>query len=162
MKKIGKTNAMRLLDQHQVEYTVIEYPHREKEAVDGVQVAFLLKEDVNTVYKTLVTRANTKEILVFMIPVDQELDLKKCARAAGVKSVSMIHVKEINALTGYIRGGCSPLGMKKNYRTFIEEDCLNQHHIFFSAGKIGLQIQMDPNVLISHFLIQPSSLIKDH
>ena len=121
MKKIQKTNAMRFLDQHKVEYEAHSYDHKEGDPVDGVHVAHILNQPVEKVYKTLVTQANTKEFLVYMLPVEKELDLKKCAKVAGVKSCEMIHVKDINKITGYIRGGCSPLGMKKQFRTFMYE-----------------------------------------
>ena len=113
MKKIQKTNAMRFLDQHKVEYKAHTYEYKDGDPVDGVHVASILNQPVERVYKTLVTQANTKEYLVYMLPVEKELDLKKCAKIAEVKSCEMIHVKDINKITGYIRGGCSPLGMKK-------------------------------------------------
>ena len=106
------------------------------------------------------TQANTKEYIVFMLPVAKELDLKKCAKAAGVKSVDMIHVKDLLSITGYIRGGCSPLGMKKTYRTFIDESCLQQEHIFFSGGKIGLQIEMKTIDFLNHYPVNHAELTK--
>ena len=105
--KIQKTNAMRILDSKQLSYEVLSYAHG-KEAVAGLDVAKQLEENPEQVFKTLVTVANTKEYIVFVIPVAHELHLKKCAKAAGVKSVEMIHVKDINKITGYVRGGCSP------------------------------------------------------
>ena len=96
-----------------------------------------------------------------MLPVEKELDLKKCAKIAGVKSCEMIHVKDINKITGYIRGGCSPLGMKKQFRTFIEMDCLNQDKIYFSAGKIGMQIEMDPKTLMDLIHVQAGDITKE-
>lgn len=160
MKKIPKTNAMRLLDTKNIVYQVHTYDHHGDEAVDGVHVAQILHQDPKDVFKTLVTQANTREYIVFMLPVAQELDLKKCAKAAGVKSVEMIHVKEINKVTGYIRGGCSPLGMKKQYRTFIDESCLMREKIFFSGGKIGVQIEMQTQDLLTYFDVKSASLIK--
>ena len=156
---INKTNAMRFLDTNHIEYNVYEYPHG-KEAVDGVTVAKLLNEDVNTVYKTLVTISNTKEYIVYMIPVEKELDLKKCAAIAKVKNVEMIPVKEITKVTGYVRGGCSPLAMKKNYRTFIFEEAILYDSIIFSGGKIGYQIEMNPEQLIELMNIQMGDIIK--
>lgn len=159
MKKMPKTNAMRQLDSQRIDYRVHEYPHHEKEAVDGHEVAVLLQEDPACVFKTLVTRSHDREILVYMIPVNAKLDLKKCAKAAHVKNTEMVPVKEIQSLTGYIRGGCSPLGMKKKYRTFIDQSALNQKNIYFSGGKIGLQIEMDPKALIDVFNVQPYDLV---
>lgn len=160
MKKITKTNAMRLLDTKKLDYQVHTYEHNGNEAVDGIHVAEILGQDENCVFKTLVTQANTREYIVFMLPVAKELDLKKCAKAAGVKSVDMIHVKDLLSITGYIRGGCSPLGMKKTYRTFIDESCLQQEHIFFSGGKIGLQIEMKTTDLLNHFPVNHAELTK--
>lgn len=139
---------MRILDKAGLPYEVFTYEHG-KEAVDGVTVAKLLHQDADAVFKTLITVANTKEYIVFVIPVAQELDLKKCARAAEVKAVELIHVKDINRISGYIRGGCSPIGMKKAYRTFLHESCLSHSSIMFSGGKIGCQIVMAPKDLLS-------------
>ena len=161
MKKIQKTNAMRFLDQHKVEYMAHTYEHNEGDPVDGVHVANMLHQPVEAVYKTLVTQANTKEFLVYMLPVEKELDLKKCAKLAKVKNCEMIHVKDINKITGYIRGGCSPLGMKKQFRTFIDEDCLNQEKIYFSAGKIGMQIEMNPKTLIDLIHVTTGNITKE-
>ena len=161
MKKIQKTNAMRFLDQHKVVYEAHTYKHKDGDPVDGVHVANMLNQPVEKVYKTLVTISNTKEYLVYMIPVEKELDLKKCAKVAKVKSCEMIHVKDINKITGYIRGGCSPLGMKKQFRTFMYEDALNQDKIYFSAGKIGMQIEMDPKDLVDLIQVQAVDIIKE-
>ena len=157
--KTTKTNAMRFLDKATIAYQVHEYPHG-KEAVDGVQVAQLLNEDPACVFKTLITQANTKEYLVFMVPVAKELDLKKAARAANVKHVEMIPVKEITKVSGYVRGGCSPLAMKKQYRTFIDESAILQDHIYFSAGQIGLQIETAPTPLIEWLHIECKDVIR--
>ena len=159
--KITKTNAMRMLDKNKLAYDVLTYEHG-KDAVAGLDVAAQLHQDPEAVFKTLVTITNTKEYIVFVIPVAHELSLKKCAKAAGVKSVEMIHVKDINKITGYIRGGCSPIGMKKQYRTFLYESCLNFDRIMFSGGKIGLQIQMNPNDLINLIQAQTADLIDEH
>lgn len=157
--KVNKTNAMRLLDTHHIEYQVHTYPHH-NEAVDGLAVAQSLSQDPAKVFKTLICRANTKEYLVFMVSVDHELDLKKAAKAAKVKSCEMIAVKEINAVSGYVRGGCSPLAMKKEYRTFIDESAILYDDIYFSAGKIGMQIQMNPNQLSTIIPITFIDLVK--
>ena len=146
--KIQKTNAMRWLETQNLEYEVVTYEHKKDDPVDGIHVADVLHEPYEEVFKTLVTQANTKEYIVYMIPVDQELDFKKCAKAAGVKSVEMIHLKDLTKITGYIRGGCSPLAMKKSFRTFIDESVILEEKIYFSAGKIGMQIHMDSEALI--------------
>ena len=142
-----KTNVMRLLDQKKIKYTAREYPHGD-EPVDGVTVAESLGQPVEKVFKTLVARGASKKIYVFDIPVAEELDLKKAAKAVGEKSIAMIHVKEITELTGYVRGGCSPVGMKKQYPTVFHESCLTQDTIMVSAGKIGYQAELSPEELI--------------
>ena len=121
MGKEAKTNAMRILERAKVAYTAHEYPHEEGVAVDGVTVAASIGEDPACVYKTLVTQGNSKNYFVFVIPVAAELDLKAAARSVGEKSVAMIHVADINKVTGYVRGGCSPVGMKKQYTTVFDE-----------------------------------------
>ena len=141
-----KTNVMRALEQKKVRYTPHEYPHG-AEAVDGVTVAGLIGAAPEQVFKTLVTRGASKSIYVFVIPVAAELDLKKAARAVGEKSIAMIHVSEITALTGYVRGGCSPIGMKKQYKTVYHESALEQETIIVSAGRIGSQVELAPNAL---------------
>ena len=159
--KINKTNAMRALDNAGIPYTVHAYPHG-KEAVDGAEVARLLGQDPDAVFKTLITQSNTGEYLVFMLPVNAVLDLKKAARAANAKHTEMIHVKDITKVSGYVRGGCSPLSMKKSYRTFIEETALLFDTICFSGGKIGIQIEMDPQALIDLMHIIPCDLTQDN
>ena len=141
-----KTNVMRALEQKKIRYTPHEYPHG-AEAVDGVTVAGLIGAAPEQVFKTLVTRGASKSIYVFVIPVAAELDLKKAARAVGEKSIAMIHVSEITALTGYVRGGCSPIGMKKQYMTVYHESALEQQTIIVSAGRIGSQVELEPNAL---------------
>lgn len=142
-----KTNVMRILGQKKIRYSAHEYPHGEG-AVDGVTVARMTGRDPACVFKTLVTRGASKEIYVFAIPVADELDLKKAAKAVGEKSVAMVHVSEINALTGYIRGGCSPIGMKKQYKTVFHSSILLQETVLVSAGKIGQQVELAPADLI--------------
>ena len=144
MKKIQKTNAMRFLDQHKVEYEAHTYEHKDGDSVDGVHVANMLNQPVEKVYKTLVTQANTKEYLVYMIPVEKELDLKKCAKVAGVKSCEMIHVKDLFQLTGYVRGGCTSIGMKKAFMTRVDASAEGQERMYVSGGKIGCQICLAP------------------
>lgn len=150
---------MRELDKNNIEYEVLTYDHG-KDAVAGDVVASMLDEDPEKVFKTLVTQANTKEYLVFMLPVDHELDLKKAAALAGVKKVEMIPVKDITKITGYVRGGCSPLAMKKKFRTHINESVLNKDFIYFSGGKIGLQIKLEPMKIIQLLDIQVGDIIK--
>lgn len=145
--KAQKTNVMRLLEQKKIAYTAHEYPHGD-EAVDGKTVACICGQDPRRVFKTLVARGASKSILVFVIPVTGELDLKKAAKASGEKSVAMIHVSEINELTGYVRGGCSPVGMKKQYGTYFDQSAADMETIMVSAGKIGYQVELSPDELI--------------
>lgn len=142
-----KTNVMRILGQKKIKYTAHEYPHGEG-AVDGVTVARMTGRDPACVFKTLVTRGASKGIYVFVIPVAEELDLKKAARAVGEKAIAMVHVSEINALTGYVRGGCSPIGMKKQFKTVYHSSILSQNTVLVSAGKIGQQVELFPADLI--------------
>ena len=144
-KKHVKTNAMRILESAGCEFETIFYEG--DEFCDGVTVANKLGQDVSTVYKTLVTENKAHENFVFVIPVADELDLKKCAAAAGQKSLEMIHVKDITKVTGYIRGGCSPIGMKKQFFTVIDSSAETLPFIYFSGGKRGIQIKMNPNDL---------------
>ena len=146
-KSIEKTNVMRILEQKKVPYTAHTYPHGD-DPIDGVTVAGIIGRAPEQVFKTLVARGASKTILVFAIPVAAELDLKKAAKAAGEKSVAMIHVSEITPITGYVRGGCSPVGMKKQYFTVFDESCLTQNTMIVSAGKIGYQIEIEPQHLI--------------
>ncbi len=145
--KEQKTNVMRLLEQKKIKYTAHEYPHGD-EAVDGRTVAEICGQDPERVFKTLVARGASKSIYVFVIPVTGELELKKAAKASGEKSVAMIHVSEINALTGYVRGGCSPIGMKKQFKTFFNSSAADKETIMVSAGKIGYQVELNPDELI--------------
>lgn len=144
--KIEKTNAMRMLDQSNIPYETGEYEYDESD-LSGDHVADYLGISKEEIFKTLVTRGNDNELYVFVVPVSGELDLKKAAAAAGAKKVEMIHVKEIFNLTGYLRGGCSPIGMKKQYPTFIDETAILFDKIYISGGKRGLQIIIDPQVL---------------
>lgn len=144
---MDKTNVMRILDQKKIEYQIHEYPHEEGVCVEGSEVASLLNQDPNRVFKTLVCLGKSKHYYVFDIPVNKNLDLKACAKVVGEKSVEMIHVKELLAITGYIRGGCSPIGMKKNFKTVFDNSALNYENIIFSAGKIGYQVELNPNDL---------------
>lgn len=141
-----KTNAVRMVETHKLPYTLHTYPC--KEAVDGVTVAGMLGVPVERVYKTLVTQGKSGAHFVFVVPVAAELDLKKAARSVDEKAVSMIPVKDINKVTGYIRGGCSPVGMKKLLITRIDESAKGQEAIFVSAGRIGQQMELSPDSIV--------------
>lgn len=145
-QKKEKTNAMRMLDAAAVSYHVVEYEVDEND-LSGVHVAESIGQDVDTVFKTLVLRGERTGYLVCCIPVAGELDLKKLAKAAGDKKVEMIPVKDLLPVTGYIRGGCSPIGMKKKYPTYIEETAVLFDEIAVSAGVRGAQIVINPEVL---------------
>ncbi len=136
-----KTNAMRILDQLKIEYNSYSYKNDDGK-IDGISVANKIGKDPKNVYKTLVAEGHSKDIYVFVIPVAEELDLKKAAKAAGEKNIHMIHVNDILKLTGYIRGGCSPVGMKKKYKTFIDLSALDIDEIIVSGGKIGIQVEL--------------------
>ena len=144
-KKEIKTNAMRILENEKIPYTARTYECGE--FTDGQQIADLLGLPHEQMYKTLVTRSPQGEYYVFVIPIDSELDLKKAAKSVGAKSVSMIHVKEINAVTGYIRGGCTAIGMKKAYVTRIDESASGMETIIVSGGKLGVQLELAPDGL---------------
>ena len=141
--KAIRTNAMRLLDTQKIKYETAEYEVDEND-LSGVHLAETAGVDVSVVYKTLVVRGEKTGINVFVIPAAKELDLKRCAAAAGDKRVEMIHVNELLPLTGYIRGGCSPVGMKKKYPTFLDELCLVCDEIALSAGERGHQMIVPP------------------
>ena len=134
-----KTNAIRILDSKKINYTLHDYS--ESDAISGMDVANYLKEDPKKVFKTLVTVAKSNNHYVFVVPVCSELDLKKAAKSVGEKSVEMLKSKDLLPLTGYIHGGCSPIGMKKFFKTVIDESAKEYDTILFSGGKIGLQIE---------------------
>ena len=138
--KIEKTNAMRILDQKKVNYQVHSYMGTD--AISGVEVANVLGQNPKQVFKTLVTVSDKNINFVFVIPVEEELDLKKAAKAVGVKSISMIKSKELLPLTGYVHGGCSPIGMKKFFKTVFHESVKDFETIIFSGGKIGYQVEV--------------------
>ncbi len=142
-----KTNVMRTLEQKKIKYTAHEYEHGQ-EAVDGVTVAEILGQDPDRVFKTLVAQGASKKIYVFVIPVAMKLELKVAAKAVGEKSIAMVHVNDINALTGYVRGGCSPVGMKKRYETVYHSSIIEGETVMVSAGKIGYQVELAPDDLI--------------
>lgn len=137
-----KTNAMRILDRMKVPYE--HYTYECDEFIDGMQIVEKLKLNPEKVYKTLVTQGNTKEYFVFVIPVAAELDMKKAAKAVGQKSVSMIHVKEITRITGYVRGGCTAIGMKKQFVTVIDQTAEGLETMVVSGGRIGSQLELSP------------------
>ena len=148
-KKDEKTNVMRTLEQKKIPYTAHTYPHEEGVAVDGVTVAGMLNQDPGAVFKTLVTKGAGGGYYVFDIPVAETLDLKKAAKAVGEKSIAMLPAKELLPLTGYVHGGCSPVGMKKLFPTVIHETCLLYDEMMVSAGKIGYQVALRPDDLIA-------------
>ena len=139
---IQKTNVMRILEQKKVKYQPHSYA--DTEAISGIEVAEVLGQDVSQVFKTLVTVGSTKKNYVFVIPVNKELDLKKAASAVREKKIEMIKTKELLPLTGYVHGGCSPVGMKKLFKTVVDETAAGQETIMFSAGKIGYQVEVSP------------------
>lgn len=151
-----KTNVMRILDQKKLSYQGHYYGNTE--AISGVEVAAVLGEDPGQVFKTLVTVGKTGSHYVFVIPVAKELDLKKAAKAVGEKSIEMIKSKELLPLTGYIHGGCSPIGMKKFFRTTIDKSVEQWDTFFFSAGKIGCQVELAPADLAKVIRYQTAEL----
>ena len=145
--KEEKTNVMRVLEQKKIAYTAHTYPHEEGVAVDGVTVAQSMGFDHAAVFKTLVARGAKGQFYVFDVPVAENLDLKKAAKAVGEKSIEMIHQKELLPLTGYVHGGCSPVGMKKLFPTVIDASAENLETMIVSAGKIGYQVELAPRDL---------------
>ena len=145
MKKI-KTNAMRFLESKKMDFEIVNY--KVDENIDGISVANKLKEDINMVFKTLVTVGADKNNYVFLIPVSKELNFKKAAKAVNIKKIEMIHVKDLKNLTGYIRGGCSPIGMKKLFKTVIDTSINDFEKIYVSGGSLGTQIKISPKDLI--------------
>lgn len=146
MKKEEKTNVMRVLDGKKITYE--SHSYEPDASMSGEEIAKLLGEDPQKVFKTLVTQGKSGAFYVFVIPVESELDLKKAAKASGEKSVSMIKQKELLPLTGYVHGGCSPIGMKKHFPTFIHDTAVGYDKVFVSAGKVGFQIELAPADLI--------------
>ncbi|MBR4542848.1 MAG: Cys-tRNA(Pro) deacylase [Lachnospiraceae bacterium] len=146
MKKEEKTNVMRVLDGKKISY--MSHSYEPDATMSGAQIAGILGEPAEKVFKTLVTQGKSGAYYVFVVPVESELDLKKAAKAAGEKAVSMIKQKDLLPLTGYVHGGCSPIGMKKQFPTFIHETASDLDKIFVSAGKVGFQIELDPSDLI--------------
>lgn len=147
MKKEEKTNVMRVLDGKKIAYE--SHAYNPDPTMTGEEIAGILGESPEKVFKTLVTQGKSGSYYVFVIPVKEELDLKKAAKASGEKAVSMIKQKELLPLTGYVHGGCSPIGMKKQFQTFIHETASEYEHIYVSAGKVGFQIELAPADLIA-------------
>ena len=158
-KKLEKTNAMRILAAAGLPHTLHSYD--DSTAVSGVEVAAQLGEDPDHVFKTLVTQGKSGEHYVFMIPVAQELDLKKAAKACGEKSVAMIKSRDLLPTTGYVHGGCSPIGMKKPFPTYCDETCVLFDTIIFSGGRIGTQIEMSFDDLCQLMDVEPVDLVVD-
>lgn len=156
--KIEKTNAMRILDQKKVKYDIHTYDCTE--AISGMEVATTLKQDPNKVFKTLVTVSGSNINYVFVIPVNCELDLKKAAKAVNEKSISMIKSKELLPLTGYIHGGCSPIGMKKQFKTVIHNTALDFDTIIFSGGKIGYQVEISLDDLSNVIRFETNNIVE--
>ena len=147
MKKETKTNAMRIIERNNLKYT--EHTYESNGFADGVTIAQKLNQPLEKTFKTLVTVGKSKKYYVFVVPVAEELDLKAAAASVNEKSVEMIPVKEITSVTGYIRGGCSPIGMKKQFPTVVDSTAENFDTIMFSAGRLGAQIEMNPIELIN-------------
>lgn len=144
-KKENKTNAMRILDKNKISYRTNTYEC--DEFIDGIHVADMNGDPYEQSFKTLVTVGKSGSYYVFALPIDKEIDFKKAAKIVGEKSIEMIHVKDINKITGYIRGGCTPVGMKKLYPTIIHESAKNFDEIIISGGRLGLQIILNPDDL---------------
>ena len=154
-----KTNVCRILDQKKVKYTAHTYDP--EQAISGTEVAAFLGQNPDRVFKTLVTVAKSGKNYVFVIPVEKELDLKKAAKAVGEKSIEMLKSKDLLPLTGYIHGGCSPIGMKKLFPTTFQQEVLNYDTIMFSAGKIGHQVELNINDLTRVIPYKTADMVKE-
>ncbi|MBU5425837.1 Cys-tRNA(Pro) deacylase [Tissierella pigra] len=152
---------MRILDQMKIDYNTITYD-KSDDRIDGISVSEKIGREPKFVYKTLVTQGHSKNIYVFLLPVHKELDFKKAAKLAGEKNIDMIPVKDVFKFTGYIRGGCSPIGMKKSYKTFIDESALEIDNIIVSAGKIGVQVELQVVKLVQLVQGEIGNFIVDH
>jgi len=160
--KHAKTNAIRLLEQQKIQFEVIEYETSDGQ-VDGISVAEKIGHPVSRVFKTLVAKASAQKLFVFVIPVAEELDLKAAAKVVGEKKIEMLAVKELLGYTGYVRGGCSPVGMKKLYPTVIDASAQEQGSIIVSAGKVGMQVhlQLDDLVAVTKAKLAPISTTQE-
>ena len=157
MKNNEKTNVMRVLDAKKISYE--SHSYEPDATMTGEEIAGVLGEPAEKVFKTLVTQGKTGAYYVFVVPVVEELDLKKAAKAAGEKSIAMIKQKDLLGLTGYVHGGCSPIGMKKQFPTFIHETATGYDKVFVSAGKVGFQIELSPADLIKVANIKSADLV---
>lgn len=157
MKNNDKTNVMRVLDSKKISYE--SHSYEPDATMTGEEIAGVLGEPAEKVFKTLVTQGKTGAYYVFVVPVVEELDLKKAAKAAGEKSIAMIKQKDLLGLTGYVHGGCSPVGMKKQFPTFIHETATGYDKVFVSAGKVGFQIELAPADLIKVANIKTADLV---
>ena len=157
MKSNDKTNVMRVLDSKKIVYK--SHSYTADPTMSGADIARILGEEPERVFKTLVTQGKSGTYYVFVVPAEEELDLKKAAKAAGEKSINMIKQKELLPLTGYVHGGCSPIGMKKQFKTFIHETAPAYETIFVSAGKVGFQIELNPTDLIKAAGCIPADII---
>ena len=158
-QKETKTNAMRILETMGIPFET--YTYECDEFVDGIRIADMLGLPHDKVFKTLVTVGASKNFFVFVIPIAEELDMKKAARSVGEKNVAMIHVKDINQVTGYIRGGCTAIGMKKQYVTRVAEEAILQDTIIVSGGKLGMQIELAPDMLLQAAQAEYADLLKE-
>lgn len=158
-KKENKTNAMRILETLQIPFEAHTYEC--DEFIDGIQIADMLGLAHEKVFKTLVTQGASKNYFVFVIPIAEELDMKKAARSVGEKNVAMLHVKDINQVTGYIRGGCTAIGMKKQYVTRVAEEAILQETIIVSGGRLGMQIELAPDALLQATGAEYADLLKE-
>ena len=159
MAKKFKTNALRMLDKAKIPYSIKEYEYDE-EHLDGRHVASQVDMDPNAILKTLVLHDHHNEHLVCCVPVLEEIDLKKLAKLAGRKSVEMIHQKDLLSVTGYIRGGCSPVGMKKQFPTYIDESILKVDEVAFSAGKRGYQMIVNVQQILTYLNVEVGDIIR--
>lgn len=158
-KKENKTNAMRILETMKIPFETHTYEC--DEFIDGIQIADMLGLPHDKVFKTLVTVGASKNYFVFVIPIAEELDMKKAARSVGEKNVAMIPVKDINQVTGYIRGGCTAIGMKKQYVTRVAEEAILQDTIIVSGGRLGMQIELKPDELLQAAGAEYADLLKE-
>ena len=160
MGKETKTNAMRILDRMKIPYTLNQYNC--EEFIDGVHIADMLGQSYEESFKTIVTVGKSQGYYVFALPIDKEIDLKKAARVVGEKNLKLLPVKDINKVTGYIRGGCSPVGMKKQFVTVYDESCLAQPTIMVSGGRIGTQVECAPADLIKVTRGKTAAITQEH
>ncbi len=157
--KNQKTNAMRILDKNKIPYKVNYYEC--DEFIDGIHIADMLSQSYDMTFKTLVAQGKSSEYFVFVLPIDRELDLKKAAKSVGEKSVALLHVKDIKNVTGYIRGGCTAIGMKKQYRTVIDTSALSFDEIIISGGALGVQLFISPSDFLKAANAKTENILTD-